>query len=386
MLAGKEQLGMNTIRRGRPDFLLLFLTFALVGFGLVMVFSASAMTASVKYHNPWYFSERQAVWCIFGLLVMFTFMNIPYTNYIKWFRPFFAFTVILLVLVLMIGTSINGHKSWFGFGSFGIQPTEMAKLSLYMYLAALISKKGERISDFKRGFLPVLIIIGLVVGLIMLQPDIGSSIIILACSFIVAIAGGVRWRHLLIIALCTSPLILYIVTAKSYRVQRFASFLHPWDDTSGSSYQLIQSLYALGHGGWMGAGFGNSVQKLSYLPEAQTDFIFAIVGEELGWLGCTFFIICFLLFLWRGILISVKCEDSFGSLLALAIISSFGIQALINLGGVSGSIPITGVPLPLISYGGSSLMISMASIGMLLSMSRHQYLNRSNIPGEISGQ
>lgn len=335
-----------------------------------MVFSSSEASAYWKFHTFFYFTERQAIWAFIGTIAMLLVMNVPYQMFQKWSRPIFVLILILLGLVIVFGTKINGHRSWFGVGSFGIQPTEFAKLGLIIYLAALISKKGEHIRQFKKGLLPLFIIVGLVLGLIMLQPDIGSDLVIFVASAIVIVAGGASLLQLTGIGLFLLPIAIGIVFAKSYRLQRFTAYLHPWNDSQDSSYQLVQSLLALGHGGWTGTGFGKGVEKLLYLPEAHTDFIFATIGEEFGFIGCSIFLIIYILFIWRGIIVSLRCPDVFGTLFGIGVVSLIGIQALINLGGVTGSIPITGVPLPLISYGGSSLLISMASIGILLNISR----------------
>lgn len=361
---------MTPSSRARPDFTLLMLTFILVGFGLLMVFSSSAASASGRYQNLWYFTERQLLWSAAGTAAMLVLMNISYMRFYRWYRHLFILTLLLLVLVLLVGTKVNGHRSWFGVGSFGIQPTELAKLGLIMYLAALLSKKGDRIEQFKTGLLPMLVIIGLITGLIMLQPDIGSDIVIALAAVIVVIAGGANLFQLIAVGIGVSPIVLGIVLTKSYRMLRFTSYLNPWNDTQNSSYQLVQSLYALGHGGIAGVGFGKGFEKMYYLPEAHTDFIFSTIGEEFGFIGSVIFLLLYALLIWRGLIIAVKCPDPFGSYLGIGIISIIGIQALVNLGGVTGSIPITGVPLPLISYGGSSLLISMASLGILLSISR----------------
>ncbi|SEB82375.1 putative lipid II flippase FtsW [Paenibacillus sp. GP183] len=363
---------MTAVKRGKPDFLFLFLTFLLVSFGLVMVFSASAATSIMRYHSAWYFEKKQSVWAIIGVISMFIFMNIHYKKFEKWVKILFLGSLILLILVVIVGTNINGHKSWFGIGPFGVQPTELAKIALVLYIAALIHKKGEKFQQFKKGLLPVILLMGLVAGLIMLQPDIGSVIVILLGTSIVIIVGGANSKHLLAILLCVSPIALIIVLAKSYRIQRFTSFLHPWTDPQGTSYQLVQSLYAFGHGGITGTGFGLGIEKNFYLPEAHTDFIFSVIGEEFGFIGDAIFLLIYVLFLWRGLLIAVRCEDLFGCLAGIGIISLIGFQALVNLGGVTGSIPITGIPLPFISYGGSSLLISLTSIGILLSISREK--------------
>jgi cell division protein FtsW len=204
----------------------------------------------------------------------------------------------------------------------------------------------------------------------MLQPDVGSSIILVLGALIVIIIGGANLLHLAGIFLCTSPLMLYIVMSHSYRIQRFTAFLHPWDDTQNTSYQLVQSLYALGYGGVLGTGIGNSIEKYQFLPEAYNDFIFSVIGEELGFVGLLLFLSIYLIFLWRCLLISIRCKNTFGTLLGVGISSLIGLQASINIGGVTGSIPVTGVPLPFISYGGSSLLLYLTSIGIILNISR----------------
>ncbi|MFC5452380.1 putative lipid II flippase FtsW [Paenibacillus aestuarii] len=348
----------------------MLLTIILVGFGILMVFSSSEASASWKFNSYMYFMERQVIWGLVGMFTMLIVMNIPYQIFQKWSRPIFVLILILLGLVIMFGTKINGHRSWFGVGSFGIQPTEFAKIGLIIYLAALINKKGENIRQFKKGLLPLFIIVGLVLGLIMLQPDIGSDLVILIAATIVIVVGGANLLQLFGIGLVLLPIAIGIVLAKSYRLQRFTAYLHPWNDSQDSSYQLVQSLLALGHGGWTGAGLGKGVEKMLYLPEAHTDFIFATIGEEFGFIGSFIFLIMYILFIWRCIVVALRCPDLFGTLIGIGIVSLIGVQALINLGGVTGSIPITGVPLPLISYGGSSLLITMASVGILLNISR----------------
>lgn len=374
---------MKEARRGTPDFLLLFLTFLLVGFGLVMVFSASSMVAvsSEKFRNDaWFFTERQIMWAVLGIFGMLIVMNIPARFIKRWFKPFFVAVVIMLVLVLFT-EKVNGARSWFGIGSFGVQPTEFAKLAVILYLSSLISKKGEKFRDFRKGLLPVLVIVTIVGGLIMFQPDFGSCVVLILCSLIVIVAGGANLKHLFSAGAVLgggASLFLgaYLLGVKAsgqsydYRIQRITSFLDPWADPQGSGYHLIQSWYALAHGGVTGAGFGQSIQKLHYLPEPYNDFIFAVIGEELGFIGVVLFILVYLALLWRGLIISLRSPDMYGTLVGVGVVGMIGCQALINIGGVTGAIPITGVTLPLISYGGSSLLVTLASIGILLSISR----------------
>jgi cell division protein FtsW len=352
----------------------------MVGFGLVMVFSASsniAVTDERYQFDAFFFVKRQLLFAFLGTLVMFLVMNIHYSKFKKWFLPLFVVVVAALILVPFVGEKVNGARSWFYIGSFGVQPSELAKISVILYLAALISKKGEKIKEFKRGLLPVLIIVGFLVGLIMLQPDLGSGMILAMIAAVVVVAGGARWKHLFAVGavglVSACGLIAYYLLdaeTRSYRINRLTSFLNPWEDRLGSGFHLLTSLEAFGHGGLTGAGFGHSIQKLLYLPYPYNDFIFSVIGEEFGFIGTSVFLLFYVLLIWRGLIVSLRCSDSFGMLAGIGIVGMIAIQALINMGGVTGSIPITGVTLPFISYGGSSLIITMFSMGILLSISR----------------
>ncbi|MCC3372975.1 putative lipid II flippase FtsW [Cohnella sp. REN36] len=367
--------------RGAPDFLLLILTLLLVGFGLVMVFSASSsMTvATDKFRNDaLYFTKRQFMWAGLGTFVMLITMNIPYAKFKKWFLPLMMVTVALLVLVPFTA-SINGARSWLQLFGLGIQPTELAKLAVILYLAALISKKQEKFREFKRGLFPVMVVVGVVAGLIIMQPDFGSSIILLLTATAIVVAGGSNLKHVflsgaVIGGIAALAMSLYFLTHPGsdggYRMARFTAFMDPFADKMGSGLQLLRSLEAFGHGGLTGAGLGNSVQKLFYLPEAYNDFIFSVMAEELGFIGVTVFLIFYILFLWRALIVALRCPDTFGTLVGVGLVSLIAIQALINMGGVSNAIPMTGVTLPFISYGGSSLFTLMIGMGILLSISR----------------
>lgn len=370
---------MNPTRRGSPDFLLLALTFLLVGFGTVMVYSSSSAVSGFMFNDSLYLTKRQIMWAGIGIAGMLVTMNIHYMKLKKLFIPFFLITLMMLFIVLQ-SEPINGARRWIpieGFGS--IQPSEFAKLSIILYLAALIQKKGENFRDFKKGLLPVLLIVGFVSILIMRQPDLGTTIIFLICSFVVIIVGGANLKHLFFVFSISAAILGVFIgfylsftdeSQYGYRMDRITSYLDPWADPQGSGYHLIQSLYAFGHGGLTGTGLGQSIQKLHYLPEAYNDFIFAIIGEEFGFIGTSLFIIVFLCLLWRGLIISMRSEDLYGTLVGTGIVSMLAFQALINIGGVTGSIPITGAPLPFTSYGGSSLLICLLSMGVLLSISR----------------
>ncbi len=358
--------------RGRPDFLLLFLTVFLVCFGLVMIFSASSPSAVYFHDNAWRYAQRQGIFACIGLIAMLFCMAIPYQIWKKSAPLLILTSVVLLLMVLLFGTRVDGAVRWFSMGGFNFQPSEFAKLAIIIYLAAMISRKGEKIRHFSQGLLPILIVIGIILALILKQPDFGTLLILLSITLIIISFGGVDFRHLFLLGIILVPVLVYLAVSKSYRLKRISSFLNPMEDLSGSGYQLSQSLYALGHGGWTGTGLGQSIQKLFYLPAAHTDFIFSVIGEELGFFGAALIVIVFMLFVWRGFVAAIRCNNMFGMLMGVGIVSMIIVQVLLNIGAVTGSLPITGVTLPFISYGGSSLILSMASTGILLSISRER--------------
>jgi cell division protein FtsW len=298
--------------------------------------------------------------------------NIPFSFYKDRFFLFLLGSVFLLLLVFVpfLGKTFNGAHSWIGIGSFTIQPAEFAKLGLIIYLAALISKKKEIMKSFRRGLLPALIVTMLFFLMIAIQPDYGTALILLTTAGLMIVVGGANLKHIFYLILVGIIILPILILSAGYRFSRFTSFLNPWDDPYVGGYHLIQSLIALGNGGIFGTGFGKGIQKFFYLPYPQSDFIFSVIGEELGFVGIFSFFIGLLLLLWRIIVISLKSEDSFGTLLGIGIASMIGIQTFINIGGVTGTIPITGVPLPFISTGGSSLIMFMTAVGIVLSMSR----------------
>ncbi|MBH5316783.1 putative lipid II flippase FtsW [Paenibacillus sp. GSMTC-2017] len=363
--------------RGRPDFLLLIMTLLLVGFGIVMVFSASSGVAAVTWGDALHFTKRQLGFAGLGIIIMFLLMNFRYHLYKKAF-PIFFIPVIILLMIVPFSEPVNGARSWFNIGPFGIQPTEFAKLAIILYLGALIAKKGEKFRDFKKGLLPVIIIIGFVCGLIMLQPDLGSSMVLASCAVIMIIAGGANLKQVFLAGSVGAIVLTVMVsismaidpTAWHYRVARFTSFMDPIGNAQEGAWQIMSSLQALGHGGLTGAGFGGSVQKLHYLPYAYNDFIFAIIGEEFGFIGSTIFLLFYLFFLWRGLIVALRCPDHYGTVIGVGIVGLFAFQAFVNIGGVTAAIPLTGVTLPFISYGGSSILVCLMSMGILLSISR----------------
>lgn len=374
--------------RGRPDFLLLILTLLLVGFGLVMVSSASSNIALVSTsfdNDAFYFTKRQLMWAVLGIFSMLFLMNLPYQIYKRGFLLLFI-PVIIMLMIVPFTEPVNGASSWLSIGPFSIQPTEPAKLALILYLGALIAKKEEKFRDFKKGLLPVIIIVAFVCGLIMMQPDLGSCMVLAMCAGIMILAGGANLKQVFLsgtalgigvsiiigISMLTSP------KAWAYRIDRLVSFMDPLADKENTGFQLVSSLQALGHGGLTGAGLGGSIQKLHYLDYAYNDFIFSVIAEELGFIGGTLFILFYLLFLWRGLIVALRCPDQYGTIVGVGIVGIIGIQAFINIGGVTNTIPMTGVTLPFISYGGSSLLVCLMSIGVLLSISRES--NRHEKP------
>ncbi|MCM3698402.1 putative lipid II flippase FtsW [Paenibacillus macerans] len=380
-------------RRGAPDFQLLILTLLLVGFGIIMVFSSSSSIALIdaKFGNdPMYFTKRQIIFACLGLVFMFVTMNIRYDKYKKLFVPVFILAILLLVLVPIVGDKRNGATSWFAIGTLGIQPTELAKITTILYLAALISKKGERFRDLRTGYIPVMVIVGFVAGLIMLQPDFGSCMILVATSGLIIFTGGANLKHILgsigllvlgaSIVLGAGALWGKIHPSESaddqtnYKIGRIQAYLDPGKDPLGTGYNLLQSLTAIGHGGPTGTGFGQGIQKLHYLPNAYNDFIFSVIGEEFGFIGTLLFLLFYIYFIWRGLLISLRCQSTFGTLTGVGIMGLIAIQAFINIGGVTNTIPMTGVTLPFISSGGSSLLSMMMAMGIVLSISRESTL------------
>jgi len=361
--------------RGVPDYLLFFMTMALVGFGILIVFSASYILSfnNPDYGDSLYFVKRQVIWAILGFIGMLIAMNLPYTFYKRNFPKIAILSFFLLLLVYTpLGVELNGSRSWIRIGSFSLQPAEFAKLGLIIYLAGLITKKGDHFRTWKKGLFPVLLVSGLFFMAIA-SHDFGGGFILLVSALAVIFAGGAHLKQLALLCIPFSIGALILILKTPYRLKRITTFMDPWNDGMnglGSGHQLIQSLYAIAHGSYTGVGFGHSIQKFLYLPYPQTDFIFAIIAEEFGLIGCLLFILFFVLFIWRIIHITLKCKDHFAKLMGIGVVSMISIQAFVNMGGVTGVIPITGVTLPFISYGGTSLLICMASIGIVLSISR----------------
>ncbi|MCX7902968.1 MAG: putative lipid II flippase FtsW [Caloramator sp.] len=353
------------------DYVLFGVIIILLAIGINMVFSASMYIDKEMYNDGFYHLRKQAVWASLGIIAMYFTSKIDYRLYKN--RKLIALgmliTIFLLVVVLLL-PPIKGARRWIGFGSLGIQPSELAKIILVIYLADNLSRKGEKVRSFLFGVLPVLIVAGVFAGLIIAEPNMSTSVIVMATAFSMLFVAGAKVSQLSIILILGAVGAFFAMKSADYRWRRFTAFLNPWADPLGDGYQAIQSLYALGAGGFFGVGFGQSRQKNYYIPEAQNDFIFAIIGEEFGFIGVFIIILLFTILIWRGIRIAINCKDRFGTLLAAGITSLIAIQSSINLLVVSSSMPVTGVTLPLISYGGSSLLFTLLSLGILLNISR----------------
>ena len=347
---------------------------ALILFGLVMIYSSSYIWAEYKFNDAFKYVKQQGLFIIIGTFLMILISKIDYKIYEKKAFPIFIACIILLILVLIpgIGKIRNGSRSWFGIGSFGIQPSEFAKLGLIMLTSKYLSKSNKFIKDLTKGVFPILGVLFLVFGLIMLQPDFGTGMIIVVSIIAMLFVAGVNMKFFFGLGALGVVGIIVLILIAPYRMDRITSFINPWNDPLGTGFQIIQSLYAIGPGGLLGMGFLNSRQKHFYLPEPQTDFIFSIISEEFGILGIIIVASLFIFILYRGMRISLRCSDSFGKYLAFGMTFQILIQAVMNLMVVVGLIPVTGVTLPFLSYGGSSLLVSMASIGILLNVSKYQ--------------
>ncbi|WP_027624720.1 stage V sporulation protein E [Clostridium lundense] len=359
-------------KMGSIDFLLFCVIMLLVAIGVVMVYSASSYFAFYKYKgDSMYFLKRQGLWAILGMSAMFVTINMDYHIYKRYTRLIMIITTILLFVVLLC-PEINGARRWIPLGPASLQPSEIAKYFVVLYLAKSIDAKGEKIKTFSYGVIPYLLVAVFYAGLVYAEKNLSIATVIMTVTFFILFVAGAKFSHLVAVVL---PVILAGAAAillVPFRRARFFSYRNPWVDPQKTGYQLIQSFLALGSGGIWGVGLGQSRQKCYYIPEPHNDFIFAVIGEELGLIGCVFIILLFLLFIWRGIVTAVKAKDTYGTLLATGITSIIAVQALINIAVVTGSIPVTGVPLPFISYGGSSLFVNMAAMGILLNISRQK--------------
>jgi len=356
------------------DYVLLIPTLLLLGFGLVAIYSASSFLAEHRLGDSYFYLKKQAGFCLLGLFILILTKNIPTTLYRKLVYPFLfvSFTLLLLIFIPGVGTKVGGATRWLRFAGFSFQPSELAKLSLAVYIAYSMAKKGPNMAHFSKGLLPHLFVAGTFMIMILLQPDLGTTIIIGCWILILLFVGGISFLQFFSVVLLSIPLVLWLIWQADYRLKRWWAFLNPWEDPQGLGFQIIHSFLAIGSGGILGVGLGNSKQKLFYLPEPHTDFILSIVAEELGLVGLATMIILFTIIILRGIKVALDASDLYNSYLALGISTLIGLQVLVNMGVVMGLLPTKGLTLPLISYGGSSLVINLMSIGILLNISERR--------------
>ena len=360
-----------------PDTLLFLAVAALVAIGLVMIYSASSATAYAQSGDTAYFAKRQFLWLIVGGILAYGAYRIDYHK-LKSAAPYILIASILslaLVLVPHVGLVVNGARRWIGIHSLSFQPSEFAKLALVIYLAAMLAQRGERIVSLAKGLFPLCIPVVIMAVLVLKEPDMGTASLLGMIAFAMFFAAGARIAHLFAIFLATVPPVILTILASPYKRARIFAFIDPWRDPLNTGFHIVQSLLALGSGGLLGVGLGASRAKFFYLPEQYTDFIFSVLGEELGWLGAIAVVALFLLFAYRATRIAIAASDRFGFFLAAGCTALIVIQAFINIGVVTSTWPVTGVPLPFISFGGSSLIVNLVAVALIANVGRHRRVN-----------
>jgi cell division protein FtsW len=353
------------------DMVILLMAVALTCFGVVMVYSASSVMAVKKYHDGFYFLKRQGLYALLGFGVMTIAMLYDYEKWRKIAVPLLFGCMVLLVLVFVpgIGGAAKGASRWIRLPGFNFQPSELAKIALIFYMAYSIDKKQEKVRFFSTGFLPYMVLLAILLGLLLKQRDMGAALTLVSVAILMLFVAGTRPRYILGMVVLALPFVCYLVMTESYRLRRIKAFLDPWKDPTDSGFQIIQSWLAFGNGGIIGQGLGEGKQKLFYLPEAHTDFILSVVGEELGLIGVLIITAMFFLLVQRGIRVALYAQDDFGRYLAFGIVVLLGIEAFVNVGVVTGLLPTKGLALPFISYGGSSLIVTLFAVGVLLNIS-----------------
>ena len=376
-----KMAGFSKFLNNSVDFTLVITVLLLLSLGLVMVLSASSPTALQKYDKSYYFFIRQLIFAVAGLFGMYFVSKIDYRIYQKFYKHAWILSAILLVLVLVIGTDSHGAKRWIGLGFITFQPSELVKFLMIIFYGGILVKDRDELGKFWKGLVKHVLFLAPIIGLLLLEPHVSTSmVIIITCCIMMIMAGCKFWQFLMSGVIAVGGIgsiatVLYAVSDAfkkqfQYIVTRFITFTDPWQDATGDGWQIIQSLYAIGSGGLFGAGLGESKQKYLYLSEPHNDFIFSVLAEELGFVGCILVFVLFAVFIWRGVLIAMKAPDMFGSLVAVGITSLVGVQVIINVAVVTSSMPVTGMQLPFFSYGGTALFILLCEVGVLLSISR----------------
>jgi cell division protein FtsW len=361
----------------KSDKVLFMAMLLLVCTSVVMVYSASAVVAMENNHDPHLFLFKQGTWALVGLLLVALVMRIDYRRYRE---PIIIWTGLAVVAVALVAVLFanrrNGATRWLLIGPLGIQPSELAKIIVIVFMAALLERRMDRIDEPAYALLPIGIVLAVIVGLILAEPDLGTSASVVMIAAVMIFAAGIHYRYVVGLLLTSLPVLYVLVATSEYRRRRVLAFLDPWADPLGDGFQLIQSIIAVGTGGVFGRGLMGGVQKLFYLPEPHNDFIFAVIGEELGLVGATLVVACFCVIAWRGMRTALRAPDRFGALLALGLTTMVGFQAFFNISVVLGLVPPKGIPLPFVSYGGSSLFINLLGMGMLLNVSQHTSSSR----------
>jgi len=371
------------MRKREYDFWLLLTVIILLAIGVVMVFSASSYYAGLRHNNKFHYLVRQLLWSGVGIACMLFVSNIDYRRLAIISPVLMLISIILLILVAIpgIGTKSNDARRWFNLGFTTFQPSELMKLSLIMFLSFSLSKNNGKLRYFFKGLVPYLLIVGFVDALLLLEPHYSCAVLITAVAIVVLFCAGARIFHFIAIGVPAIAGAVYLIVSSEYRLRRFLAFLDPFADPQGSGYQVVNSLYAIASGSIFGRGLGKSLQKYLYIPEPQNDFIFSIVAEELGFVGAFTVIVLFLLLIWRGIRISMNAPDMMGSLMAIGITSLIAIETIVNIAVVTATVPVTGMPLPFISYGGTSLLFHLMGMGILLNISRNSANNLTPVRG-----
>jgi cell division protein FtsW len=362
----------RAVQHGGVDRWLLLATIVLVGVGIVMIYSASAIRAQERFGDSAYFLKKQVIWAVLGLLAMSLGLVMDVKRLQRLTPIILLLSVLALALVLLpgVGVKINGARRWIRLPGLSFQPAEFAKLALVFFLASYFARRQDRLESFLDGFLPPLLVTGTLAGLIIVQPNFGTAMVLLVTACLLFFLGRARWSHMLATVAVALPGLLFLMMKSSHGRARLMAMVDPSQVSERATYQLNQAYYALGPGGWLGRGLGNSMQKLFFLPEAHNDFIFAIVGEELGFLGTMAIVLLFAVFLWRGTRAAVRAGSPYAAYLAVGLTSLIVGQAVLNMAVVSGLLPTTGVPLPFLSSGGSSLVFTLFGVGVLLNVSR----------------
>jgi cell division protein FtsW len=359
-------------RKLKSDRMLFLATILLVGLSILFVYSASAIVAQERYQQPYLFLTKQAMWALLGLAVLGIVMRVDYRVYRE---PVFIWSclgiVTLGLLAVLFSAPVNNARRWFALGGLGIQPSELAKLSVIFFVAALLQRRLHRINEVAYSLTPITVVVAGLVTLVLLEPDFGTALAIAMIAAAMVFAAGLSFKYIGGAALALVPLVVVIALAEPYRRTRLLAFANPWDDPLNTDFQVIQSLLAVGTGGVTGRGLMGGVQKLFYLPYPDTDFIYAVISEELGLVGATLVLGCFCVIVWRGLRAALEAPDSFGALTAIGLTMMMAVQAFANISVVLGLMPTKGIPLPFVSYGGSSLLINLVGMGVLLNISQH---------------